>query len=177
MTHGIIKEAPKVFKKKFSKHYLRLSQDKVVNVKIYLAKILQNYVDKFSDIPRLEEVEANLQDSGITEIEHIYCNQNKNKQKFSNLPASNDIYYLEFLDETDPTLSLYMTKKLDLENPELLKDKSEDAYLEKKETKNSDNILPKFVTKQKEDVNKIIDEFQEFDDLDLSDLNNILAKD
>eukprot|EP00343_Euplotes_focardii_P000090 CAMPEP_0205800888 /NCGR_PEP_ID=MMETSP0205-20121125/2691_1 /ASSEMBLY_ACC=CAM_ASM_000278 /TAXON_ID=36767 /ORGANISM="Euplotes focardii, Strain TN1" /LENGTH=164 /DNA_ID=CAMNT_0053064715 /DNA_START=2128 /DNA_END=2619 /DNA_ORIENTATION=+ len=159
MTHQLIK-TPKLFEKYFGKFYVKLSQDKVKNTKIILAKTLQNYGDYISKISVLEDVEANLQDSGIKEIEIIY-NSNV-RDEYCSMPIKYDIYYLSFIDMPDPGLNLYNTQNIDPANQELLMDKSEDAYLEKKSEEGlKNNSLPKPVNNK---AAAIKDEFQEFDD-------------
>jgi len=161
MTHSLIKNETKIFQKYFSEMYVSLSQDKVKNVKIFLAKTLQKYPDSIPLIPELEDVEANLQDSGIKEIEIIYNSQAKDE--YCNILINYEIYYLNFIDMPDPALAAYNTQIMNPENPDLLMDKSEDAYLEKKKDENipSENPLPAPVSKK---AAAIKDEFQEFDD-------------
>ena len=72
MTHRIIKESSKLFEQNFSSDYVDLSNDKIDNVKILMAQVFQMYQDCISSISDLDEAEANLQNSGIREIEAIY---------------------------------------------------------------------------------------------------------
>lgn len=127
MTHRIIKQSTKLFEENFASDYLDLSLDKIANVKILMAKVFQNYQDEISAVSDLEEAEANLQNSGIREIEALYSEIERAKQ--TTLEIKYDCIYLNFINRPDPALFGYTNRKFDMENPDLLKDKSEDEYL------------------------------------------------
>ena len=74
--------------------------------------------------------------------------------------------YLNFINQPDPAILQYSLKKIDLEDPDFLHDKSEDEYLEKEATSPSkpESSLPKPLGKKSKSTTKLKDEFQEFDD-------------
>lgn len=123
----------KVFPELYWTDIANLSYDKVANVKILLAKILKSQGDIISDIPELEEAEANLQDSGIKEIDAIYNENERHKQTI--IPINYDWIFLKFIDDQDPLSYFYATNKVDLNDPELMVDKSEDKFLDSGESK------------------------------------------
>jgi hypothetical protein len=88
-------------------------------VKIALSFLLRSLPDSAFEIPQISEAEANLQNAGIMVEEKVM------------LPVKYDCIYLNFINQPDPASLAFACKKLDLENPDLLMDKSEDAYLEK----------------------------------------------
>ena len=130
MTSTMLGEDSGLFNKYFSGDYLKLSQDKVENVKIALSSVLKSskpYVDK---LKKLQQADYHLQKSGIQEIEMMY-DEDKMKKHLILPMISYDCFYLNFINQPDPTSLMYSSKKLDLGNPDLLMDKSEDAYLKK----------------------------------------------
>ena len=100
--------------------------------------------DSISDIPELEDAETNLQNAAINEIDAIYNQTEKNK--ITKLPIHYDWIYLGFINDPDPWMSFYSTRKLDINDPDLLIDKSEDNYLDKGTNLSAKtNKLPKIV--------------------------------
>ena len=121
-----------------------MSEDPCENVKISLAKVLNDHSEHIRDIIELEDAEANLQNAAINEIDAIYSQSERTKQ--TKIPIVYDRIYLSFIDDPDPWHSFYESTKVDLQDPELMIDKSEDKYLDKDATigKNSSK-LPKIV--------------------------------
>ena len=84
----------------------------------------------------------------------------ENKQ--TELELKYDWYYLNFINTPDPALFSYTNNKIDLTNPDLLMDKSEDALLKNDGKQSSGTkILP---LKAKSSGVSIKSGFQEFDD-------------
>ena len=121
-----------------------MSEDRIPNVKILLAKVLHSMADFISDISELEDAEANLQNAAINEIDAIYSQTEKNK--ITKLPIQYEWIYLGFINDPDPWMSFYSTRKVDYDDPDLLIDKSEDNYLDKEaKFSSTNNKLPKIV--------------------------------
>ena len=133
LTHRFIKDNKEIFEEYFLSCYIELSNDKVTNVKILLAKILLNYSQQIKQIKELKELQDTLINSEIREIKALYNEIERKKQ--TTLEPKYDRIYLNFIDCPDPIILNYTSKKLDFSNPDIMTDKSEDALL------TNDNLL------------------------------------